>query len=112
MCLVGSVAHWRLLLTAIGIGVLLFTVAVFYKRCTTPKLDEKAIIRSQRAIEQGDKEEMKQILVESDVAEKQIDENLQTAHAEQVNAANEAKKKYEAMSNEDLAKELERRSNP
>lgn len=101
---------------AIGLFLLLILVAVGgYKACKwlnpPPKLDEKAIQKAQDAITKKDREAMKQILVESDVAEKKIDANVANASADTVTAYAEARKKANEMSNEELAAELERRAN-
>lgn len=100
-------------LTTIGILLLLILV-IFggYKACKwlnpPPKLDEKQIQKAQTAIAKQDREEMIKVLAESDTAEDNIDETIKVAE----NRTEQAKQNYTSKSNEDLAKELERRANP
>jgi len=91
--------------------LILLAVGLFLRSCLAkqPKLDEETIRAAQQAIAENDRKVMVEILTNSDVAEKQIDGNLANAKAATVNAINEAKKNAEAMSNEELAAELERR---
>jgi uncharacterized membrane protein YvbJ len=103
------VDNWRIVLPAV---VLLVAGVFVYRACNRPpKLDEKAVQRAQTAIATQDREEMTKVLVESDVNEKHIKDEAADAHAQTVNATEDAKKKAAAMTNEELAAELERRAN-
>ncbi len=102
------VDNWKVVLPA---AVLIVAGVFVYRACNRPpKLDEKAIQRAQTAIAKQDREEMTKILVESDVREKQIKDESADAHAQTTNAIVEAKAKANAMTNEELAAELERRA--
>lgn len=105
------VAHWRVLLY-IAAGILILVLGLWLKSCftKTPKLDEKQIQKAQQAIAENDRKAMQEVLVESDVQEQKIDDNLVNAKVDRINAINEAKKKAAAMSNDELAQELERRA--
>lgn len=101
--------HWRIVL---GVIVGLLAVFLIFKACgssPTPKLDQKAIIEAQKAIEEKNDAKLKEILVESDVKVQQIDANVAEGRKELVNAQYEAKKKYEGLTCDQLAEEIERR---
>ena len=103
-----AIDNWKVVVPAI---VLIFIVVFVYRSCHKPaRLDEAAIQKAQQAIAEHDRDAMVKILAESDVAEKHIDETLANAKTETVNAVAEAKKKANAMTNEELAAELEARS--
>lgn len=105
------VLHWRLVLTIIGAITLIICVALISRSCKSqPKLDEKEIQGSIKAIEQKNDQKLKEILANSDVRIEQIDANLANAKAATVNAMHDARKKYENMTTEELAAEIERRS--
>jgi hypothetical protein len=102
-------AHKRV----VGIVILALTVTLtgfcVYKRVTRPKLDEKAIQRAENAIAERNTAELKEILAESDVKQEVIAGNVANAEKETERVKEESKKKYNEMSLEDLAAELERR---
>lgn len=100
--------HWKIILPVIAILI----IGIFvYRACNKPpKLDEKAIQKAQRAIAENDRKAMEEVLIESEVAEKQIDQNLANADRQKLEAISEARKKVSQMNNEELAAELERRA--
>lgn len=100
--------HWRIVLPVITILIAL----VFFARWWTrpPKLDEKAIQKAQQAIAENDRRAMVEVLAASDVQEKQIDGNLANAETEKLKAIHEARKNAEALTNDELAAELNRRA--
>lgn len=103
---------WKKIAIVAGAAILLLFIILGVRSCfkKTPKLNEAQILEAQKAIAESDRKAMEKVLVESDVAEKQINENLVNAKTETVNAIADAKKKAEALSNEELAAELERRA--
>jgi uncharacterized membrane protein YvbJ len=100
--------HWKLVLG----GIILLVIVVFvYRACNRPpKLDEKSIQKAQKAIAENDRKAMEEVLTESDVAEKQIDNNLANAENEKLKALQESRKRIAEMDNQQLAAELERRA--
>lgn len=104
------IARW--ILVGVVVCVLIAGVIMF-RSCggRKVKLNEKQIQDAKIAIAENDRQAMEKVLVESEVAEKQIDDNLANAKTETVNAIHEAKKKASEMSNAELAAELERRLN-
>lgn len=103
-------SHWRLVLTIAGLIVLLVAVAVVFKRCTRPKpIDEAKIQEAIRAIEEKNDAKLKEILVEADVKEQQIDANIAEGRKATVNAMANAREKYSNMNTDELAAELEKR---
>lgn len=102
------VAHWRLVAGAVGVLLLLLLFGLVYRACNRPpKLDQKEIIEAQQAIQKNDRKVMVEILAESDVREQAIDNSIKAAEQ----ATENAKKNYSQLSNDELAKELERRLN-
>ena len=69
------------------------------------KLNEQQIQKAQDAVKTRNDEKLKQILAEADTAEENIDAGIKQA---EINTAN-AKKKYDHLSSDELAKELENR---
>lgn len=103
------VSYWKIVIPLIAIII----IVVFIQRACkahSARLNEKQIVAAQQAIAKQDREEMTKVLVESDVQEKQIDQNVADAEVQKVAAIAESKKKAEAMTNDELAAELERRS--
>jgi hypothetical protein len=99
--------HWRILL---GVFIVVFVFAFVLKQCNRPaKLNQKELIEAQAAVEERNDEKLKTILAESDVRVKEIDANVANGRVELINAQYEAKKKYEGMSTDELAAELEKR---
>lgn len=104
------VARW-ILVGVVAVVVLVASVFVF-RSCNgrKVKLNEKQIQDAKIAIAENDRQAMEKVLVESEVAEKQIDGNLVNAKTETVNAIADAKQKAATMTNDELAAELERRA--
>lgn len=101
--------HWKIF--AIAFGVLLLVV-LFYKACgnkTPAKLNEAEIQKGQQAIEQHNDEKLKEVLAAADAREQGIDANVARSDANVKVAVEEAKKKYDGMTNDELAAELEKR---
>jgi len=93
----------------IGIALILVIVASMftYSWCGKRKarLNEEQIQKAQQAIESRNDEKLKQILAEADTADDNIDAGLKQAEENVKNA----KKKYDHLSSDELAKELESR---
>lgn len=103
-------AHWKFLLSLVICVVLLFTFVAFVRSCKPkPKLDEQHIQKAEQAVKDRNDAELKKILVEADTREAVIDSNVSDAGEKTEAVKQEAEAKYEAMSSEDLAKELEAR---
>ena len=99
--------NWKVILPIAGV---LLLVIIGYRFCNRPpKLDEKAIQKAQTAIAEQDRKAMVEVLTEIEVKEKQIDGNAVEAQAETFTAIKNAKEKAAAMTNEQLAAELERK---
>jgi len=92
-------------------AILLLVVGLQMKGCfkRTPKLNEAEIRRAQQAIADQDRSKMIEVLTASEVREKNIDANVANAKADTLNAIHESKIKYNDMTNDELAKELEAR---
>ena len=88
--------------------IILFLIGMQMKGCftRTPKFTEDENHRAQKAIADDSRKEMVEVLVESEVREKNIDANVADAKVETVNAYAEARKKYENMSMEQLQTEV------
>ena len=101
--------NWKVVLPAVA---LLVAVIWFYGWCGRgqARLDQQEIIKAQQAIRENDRKEMIEILVNSDVREKQIDANVANGRTQVMEAANTSRKEHAGKSNEDLAAELERRA--
>ncbi len=102
------VDNWRaFVLTLVIIGAVVIVYLAF--RPAPAKLDEREIQESIKAIEEKNDAKLKEILVNADIRERQIDANLANAKVETINAAADARKKYANMNTSDLAAEIERR---
>lgn len=104
------VSHWKVAVV-VAITIVVGCVLLF-SRCghTTPKLNEKQIAEAQKAIADGDRAKQEKVLVESIVAEEQIDANVANAKAETVNAIVDAKNRVKQMDDKSLVDELNRRA--
>lgn len=110
---ISKVQRWLLLAVTVIIGIAILALGLWIKSCVGKrhaKLNEKQIQAAQTAIAKQDREQMTRVLVESDVAEKQINDNTANAHTETVNAIEAAKKAYADKTNQELADELNRRA--
>ena len=101
-------AHWR---TLAIVTVLLIAGIVVLHSCgrSKPKLNEADIQKAEQAIKTRNTEELKTILVNAEVREAAIDGNLSNAKTRTVEAAVENRKRFDAMSDEELERELEAR---
>ncbi len=100
--------HWKIFAGIVAV----IALAIFLNRACghrAAKLNEAEIIAAQQAIEKKDSETLRQILVAADTREAAIDINVANSKAAVVNAMVDAKKKYAAMSDEELAREIEAR---
>lgn len=96
---------------AVGIGLLLLAVLFVFQKCgkPKPKLNEKEIQAAEIAVEEHNDQKLKEILATADAKEEIIAGNVANSKVETINAVEAAKKKYENMNTDELAKELESR---
>lgn len=101
--------NWKYTLPAI---LLILLVLFAWKSCGKKeiKLDQKAIIEAQQAIEANDRQKMVEVLATSDAKEAVADETAANASAVTVNVIKESKDKWNAASDEAIRAELERRA--
>jgi len=99
--------NWRVVLIGLAILVVIIASGLTYRWCGNrkAKLNEQQIQKAQDAIKTRNDEKLKQILAEADTAEENIDAGIKQA---EINTAN-AKKKYDHLSSDELAQELENR---
>jgi hypothetical protein len=80
---------------------------LIWRACNKPpRLNEKQIQKAQDAIAKQEREEMLEVLAESDTAEDAIDSNIKQIELDR----EAAKQNYTGLSNDELATELERRA--
>lgn len=100
-------AHWRVF----AIALLVMVVAVFglMKACSKPKvqLDEKELQQVHEAIETRERKKMEDAFVKVEAKQAEIEANVTNAKAATVNAQAEARKKVQAMSDDELSDYLE-----
>lgn len=105
--------QWALPAKLVSLGilaVLIIAVVLGVRSCgKAPKLNEAEIQKGEQAVKERNDKELREILVNSDVREAQIEANVSNAKAETINAIAEAKEKYANMNTDELAAELERR---
>lgn len=101
--------YWMQILVVVGIVALVATISLYFRK--KPKLDQKQIVEAQQAIAEQDRAKMVEILAISDAKEAEADGYVANSKVETVNAIQESKKKWNELSNDELAKELERRAN-
>lgn len=102
------VDNWKIVLPIAAIAVLVF---MFARYCgpKPPKLDEAQIQRGEEAKKQANDKELREILVESDVAVKEINANTAYAETEKLKAIDESRKKWANANRDDLQAEFDRR---
>ena len=108
---ISKVQRW-LSFALIGlVGLIVLLVIVFgYRACKRePKLNQREIIDAQDAIETRNVEKQKEVLAESDVREQKAVDEINKGDAETKAAIEDAKKKYDDMTPDELAAELEKR---
>lgn len=100
-----AIDNWKVVLPIVA----LIIISLFVLRaCNKPaSLNEKQIQKNQEAIASGERKKMEEALLESRVAEQQIDANRADAENKKLKALDDARKEAREMSNEDLAKTLE-----
>lgn len=104
--------HWRSFAIALC-GCLLATMFLgLVRSCNRPpKINEKEIQKAQEAIAKRDRAEMIEVLAKSEADEKQIDANAMDASGRTANAVSQARRQVSELTNEELAREIERRLN-
>lgn len=101
-------SKWRIVLPIIVIIV----VGFYLRSCWSAhkaKLNEKQIEEAKIAIEQHNDEKLKEVFAQADTKQAVIDGTVANSEADTKKAEAEAKKKYDAMTNDELAAELEAR---
>lgn len=98
--------NWRSFAALAGMLFLMLLIVWGFRACRSqPKLNEAEIKKAEIAIQERNREALKEILAESDVRLQGIDNSIKAAEE----ATRQAKKNYEGMSDAQLAAELERR---
>lgn len=93
-----------------AIVVILILTLLFNSYCggkPKPVLDEKLNQEVHEAIETKERKKMEDVFVKVELDQKAIDANVAYSNTATVNAIHEAKKKVEAMTDEELAAYLE-----
>lgn len=90
-----------------------FLIVLMISRCgdkpSNFKLNEAEIQRGEKAIKEANRKELEEILVDADVREKQIDKTIADGRTETINAIAESRKRYQEMTDAEIAAEFERR---
>lgn len=102
------VDNWRAVVLTLAIIAAVVVVYLVF-RPAPAKINEREIQDAIKALEEKNDAKVKEILVNADIRERQIDANLANAKGETVNAYVDARKKYANMNTADLAAEIERR---
>jgi hypothetical protein len=104
--------HWRLLAYGVAALVLLIAVVVIYQSCgkSKPKLNEAEIQQGEAAKKAANDKELREILVQSDAREKEIEANVIDANSAKVNAIQESRDKWANASRDELQAEFDRRA--
>lgn len=102
---------WTLIVAVVLGLILVVGLGLWLKSCFSKpaKLNEAEIQKGQQAIEQHNDEKLKEVLAAADAREQGIDANVARSDANVKVAVEEAKKKYDGMTNDELAAELEKR---
>ncbi len=100
----------RIVIIILSVLLVLF-VGLQMRGCFTPKpkFNEAEILKAQKAVAEVNRAEMIEVLAASEVREKAIDANVANAKAETLNTIHEAKTKYNNLTNDELAREIEAR---
>jgi len=109
---ISKVQRWVFFSLVVLLSIAALVIGLWISRLFhhAPKLNEKQITAAQQAIATNDREQMTKILVDSDVAEKQIDANVAYSNTQTTNAQAESRQKWSQASNEEMQAELERRA--
>jgi ABC-type phosphate transport system auxiliary subunit len=107
--------QWSLTAKAISIGVLavlLIIVIVGVRSCgkSKPKLNEAEIQQGEAAKKAANDKELREILVQSDAREKEIEANVIDANSAKVNAIQESREKWANANRDELQAEFDRRA--
>lgn len=98
------------IISAAVLLVILLLPFLWLRGCSKPpKLNEQEIQRGEQAVKDRNDKELKEILINSEVREKQIEANVADAKAVTAAAVQEAREKYANMNTSELAAELEKR---
>jgi hypothetical protein len=106
------VDHWRVALPVILASAIVLYV-FFHYGCSkpAPKLDQEQIIKNQQAVASQDRQQMQDAYVESKAKEAATDESVGNAKAAAVNAAVDARRDAQQMTNDELANYLNEAAN-
>ena len=105
-------AHWRMVAILATICLIALLSILFTRSCgPKPKLNEAEIQQGERAVQERNDAALKEILVQSEVREKEIEANVANAEKEKINAIHESRKKWANANIDDLRQEFERRKN-
>lgn len=113
--LFGVAAKTSQIVAGVFLALVLFAVlAVVFnsvRGCLSPKakLNEKEIQAGEQAVKDRNDKELKEILAAADAREAQIDANVSNAEAQTEKVREAAKEKYNGMTVDELAAELEKR---
>ena len=104
-------SHLRLIGIIAGL-VAILCLGLWARSCWSShkaKLNEKEIQEAKQAIQQNNDEKLKEVFAKADAKQAVIDGTVANAEASTKQAEAEAKKKYDAMTLDELAAELEAR---
>jgi hypothetical protein len=91
------VAHWRLLLTAVGVGVLLLTVALVWNRCKArPKFDQVEINKINSQNKKERETELQKVIEDNSSVIKTVDERTEITNINVVERNREIDAKVKA----------------
>lgn len=109
--LVSFVVRHRWTIAAIALAIVVIILLMSLRSCLTPqpRLDEEQIQRGEQAIRERNDRELRNILVNSDVRAKEINENVAGASLEVYNAARESRLRWANANIDELREEFERR---
>lgn len=105
------VVRHRWTIAAIALAIVVIILLMSLRSCLTPqpRLDEEQIQRGEQAIRERNDRELRNILVNSDVRAKEINENVAGASLEVYNAARESRQRWANANIDELREEFERR---
>lgn len=108
---VSFVVRHRWTIAAIALAIVVIILLMSLRSCLTPqpRLDEEQIQRGEQAIRERNDRELRNILVNSDVRAKEINENVAGASLEVYNAARESRLRWANANIDELREEFERR---
>ena len=100
----------RIVVVVLALALLLI-VGLQMKGCfkPKPKFNEAEIQKAQKAVAETNRSEMIEVLAQSELREKNIDANVAASKAETLNSLHDSRIKYDNLTNEELAREIEAR---